>query len=357
MLPITLFYSLDGLFTSPEEYLSTVKHTTVSPTMCSLDETSQTSPSEAEMMPPPTAIPSSLSAMDLQASAAQHMSEVLSSSLAAVKAELLEETSNQSAYSKSPEAVANVMLTSPPVVHHDESSNAMPPLMQMSNCFEQTPAEMIDMKIKHEIARRDSNSMDGSQSFLAESQQIEMMVTQGQMFNNHEMQKSQQQMAMEQFHSHQNMTAMSTTSDIMSMSCQPCPLMCPQVIQDVPEPLMRHNTSPVAVKNMILNAAAEILTTPQASIETQATLNALMAINTDAMLGTTQQAPTNSVHHHLNLYDSRVNDTTAPQTVVDQLVSLVAAPQTPMNTEPSVVVTNHEILLNSQFKELNDSLR
>lgn len=44
------------------------------------------------------------------------------------------------------------------------------------------------------------------------------------------------------------------------------------------------NTSPVAVKKMILNAAADILTSPNPTLETRSTIQALMEINTDAIL-------------------------------------------------------------------------
>lgn len=116
---------------------------------------------------------------------------------------------------------------------------------------------------------------------------------------------------------------------------------------------MRHNTSPVAVKKMILNAAAEILTTPQPSAETQATINALIAMNSSDAISTTNAHQTNN-SNHLNMYATSTQPT--HQTIVSQNMTL----QTQMQTEPdhsSVVVSNQNILLTSQLTELNDSLR
>lgn len=66
-------------------------------------------------------------------------------------------------------------------------------------------------------------------------------------------------------------------------------------------------TSPVAVKNMILNAAAEILSSPeQSSAETRSTINALIALNSE-LSGPKIDTPTNPTASHRGL--ASVSDT------------------------------------------------
>lgn len=60
---------------------------------------------------------------------------------------------------------------------------------------------------------------------------------------------------------------------------------------------IHERTSPVAVKTMILNAAAEILSSPeQPSAETRSTINALIALNTEEILNGAKHDDTTSVN-------------------------------------------------------------
>lgn len=56
--------------------------------------------------------------------------------------------------------------------------------------------------------------------------------------------------------------------------------------------------SPSAVKNMILNAAADILSSEPNSITTETTMNALMSLNSTPMCAPERSSPTLNNHHH-----------------------------------------------------------
>lgn len=93
------------------------------------------------------------------------------------------------------------------------------------------------------------------------------------------------------------------TSQEASSTTQTVPL---AMEQDPPTIAIHERTSPAAVKTMILNVAAEILSSPeQPSAETQSTINALIALDTEKILNgpkidtTCVNNPTASAHHNL----------------------------------------------------------
>lgn len=71
---------------------------------------------------------------------------------------------------------------------------------------------------------------------------------------------------------------------------------------NVSEPQLQiiQKNSPVAVKNMILDAAAEILCSSQPTSSAQSTIHALMALGTDAILCCNHQANSEVVHVNQN---------------------------------------------------------
>lgn len=156
------------------------------------------------------------------------------------------------------------------------------------------------------------------------------------------------------------------------------------------------NTSPVAVKKMILNAAADILTSPEPTQETRSTIKALMAINTDALLNqvpsvveqnqqqqqqqqvqmqtlqqqtsTHQSAPliqNANIGGHVveNIFDQNSNTSQMSGGMISSVSSDALVP-------PSLRVTNmgtnevnlmnvsrHDLLTSSHLNELNNTIR
>lgn len=433
---------------------------------------------ENEIMPPPT---SALS-VDLQSQDIQ-LNEVLSSSLEAVKAELLEETSqssmlssdssrpSSSATSFSQSSESQTVLSPPIKDMFVQSVNPMQPNdiknLQMMVTF-QNPGQHMDLlkqsdsvvspelvKIKQELIRRNSSSQDGSlfqQLNLVGSMPVSSIMVDptasNHSYNSIQMQTDTPQMKpsmlMESYptvsripmiggggmpslsqdiimqdtslpmgipHSMSSSNPR-TPENILNTNIAPS-MMCtsinnsntilpPSVLPEtnallphgmpstadtanalVPPPQQNtltigRNTSPVAVKKMILNAAADILTSPEPTQETRSTIKALMAINTDAILNQVpsvvdprqRQQPQqhaisqSSIGHVENMYDQSANTSQISvgsggiKTVsTDSLAPSMRGTSMENNDVNLMTVSRHEMLTPSQLNELNNTIR
>lgn len=333
------------------------------------------------VMAPPAPPTVSLMSIDLQ----REPSDL--QALALVKAELLEETS-QSSLMGGTSGSDTITTTdsmqgafSQNVVQREESEkmdvvqNTMmvthqPTLNILSN-------EIIEMQIKQEIARRNSQeyAMLGVENTVAMNQttniSTETMFPQAVPSIQSEVQKSQMlmeyQTAQLSLHNTQNVlmthdpTAIRSPENIMNTNMAPTimvpsvhggletvnPILSTNVLapdsnallsvnvvpqapspsstqtsspmsmnQDAPPIAIHERTSPVAVKAMILNAAAEILSSPeQPSAETRSTINALIALDTEQILNgekldtTSISSPTTTTSHHNMVVPQSMPDT------------------------------------------------
>lgn len=146
-----------------------------------------------------------------------------------------------------------------------------------------------------------------------------------------------------------------------SMMCQSGDSMPPQVTsvlachpmqQQSPQDTLLNNlmqtdsihiprTSPVAVKNMILNAAADILSSQPSQISAENTINALISLNSSPMITDNQpnvpqmmitQAPPSGMMMHTN-NQSALNEAMCTQTTLEQHMPI-------FNNESSIMASN-----------------
>ncbi|XP_037029005.1 nuclear factor of activated T-cells 5 isoform X2 [Bradysia coprophila] len=90
-------------------------------------------------------------------------------------------------------------------------------------------------------------------------------------------------------------------------------------------------TSPVAVKNMILNAAADILSSQPSQISAENTINALISLNSSPMITQASAPPSTMMMHGNN--QSALNEAMCTQTTLEQHMPI-------FNNESSIMATN-----------------
>lgn len=95
-----------------------------------------------------------------------------------------------------------------------------------------------------------------------------------------------------------------------------------------PDALHIPRTSPVAVKNMILNAAADILSSQPSQISAENTINALMSLNSSPMM--TQAGTANNMMEMHPNNQSALNDAICTQTTLEQHLPI-------FTNEPSIM--------------------
>lgn len=105
-------------------------------------------------------------------------------------------------------------------------------------------------------------------------------------------------------------------------------------------------TSPVAVKNMILNAAADILSSQPSQISAENTINALISLNSSPMI-TQATGPQGSMMMHANT-QSALNEAMCTQTTMEQHLPI-------FNNESSIMATN-QMLTNSNTGNMMNSI-
>lgn len=155
-----------------------------------------------------------------------------------------------------------------------------------------------------------------------------------------------------------------------SMMCQSADSMPPQVTsvlachpmqQQSPQDTLLNNlmqndsihiprTSPVAVKNMILNAAADILSSQPSQISAENTINALISLNSSPMI-TQANGSTGSMMMHPN-NQSALNEAMCTQTTLEQHLPI-------FNNESSIMATNQMLTnsnMNSNTGNMMDSI-
>ncbi|XP_063707762.1 nuclear factor of activated T-cells 5 isoform X2 [Culicoides brevitarsis] len=303
-------------------------------------ETDESSDTKMNVMLPPAA-PSagvSLMSLDLQTEPSDLQA------LAAVKAELLEETSQSSLMSTTSGTESLQAHSSSDTLAFSSQSNSSSAIKQEEKMEigseMMLPGDMIEMQIKQEIARR--GSMTQSNPTTPEySQILSPILPQVVPTLPSDAQKSQ--LLMEHYQA--NLVAATTTQlslhgtrdvlmshdpaslrsseNIMNTNIAPTlmvpavhgglesvnPILSSPVLAGVDSaallaastatPMEQDSspparTSPVAVKTMILNAAAEILSSPEnpPSAETRSTINALMAFNSE--LSAVTETPSNT---------------------------------------------------------------
>lgn len=340
------------------------------------------------VMAPPAPPTVSLMSIDLQ----REPSDL--QALALVKAELLEETSQSSLMSGT--SGSDTIITtesmqsafSQNVAQREESEkmDVVPNTMMVTHqpTLSILSNEIIEMQIKQEIARRNSQeySMLGVENSVAMNQttnlSTETMFPQAVPSIQSEVQKSQILMeyqtslvaattAQLSLQNTQNVlmthdpTTMRSPENIMNTNMAPTimvptvhggletvnPILSTNVLvpdstallsvnvvpqapspsstqmsspismnQDAPPIAIHERTSPVAVKAMILNAAAEIISFPeQTSAETRSTINALIALDTEQILNgekldtTSISSPTATSSHHSLVAPQSMPDT------------------------------------------------
>lgn len=94
-------------------------------------------------------------------------------------------------------------------------------------------------------------------------------------------------------------------------------------------------TSPVAVKNMILNAAADILSSQPSQISAENTISALISLNSSPMI--TQAGPSGTMLLHAN-NPAALNDAMCTQTTLEQHL--------PIFNNESSIMANNQMLTN-----------
>lgn len=119
------------------------------------------------------------------------------------------------------------------------------------------------------------------------------------------------------------------------LSCHPMQQQSPQdtLLNNLMQSDTIHipRTSPVAVKNMILNAAADILSSQPSQISAENTINALISLNSSPMITQASAQPATMMMHANN--QSVLNDALCTQTTLEQHMPI-------FNNEPSIMATN-----------------